>query len=101
LIKSKFRSSLDRLKKLLFNKNKWRPVPPVNDDEFFVSSSDDEYNESESQSLMASHSALPTGFTPSVKIKTKPVAVVSYGNDNKIKRVTKELIDDEIPLIKI
>lgn len=101
LLKSKFRSSLDRLKKF-FNLNGWNLVPtsPVDRLDSFNFDSDEEYTECES--LMMSHQTLPrSASTVTVNTNQNSFAYKpAQKRDNQVKRIKTELIDDETPLIK-
>lgn len=83
-------------------------MPTNKDDLLFDSLSIDSDEGTENESLMASHYSLPKSTRISINNNNNS-AITNYytpsikSNDKQtqIKRITKELIDDEIPLIKI
>lgn len=83
--------------------NRWSPLPTKSNNNHFDNyDDDDDFDFDESRSLMASHSSLPPSTNPnhSFNIKKSP-KTVNRAKDKQVKRVIKELIDDEVPLIKI
>ena len=84
--------------------NRWSRLPTTGnfkDDRFdSFSINSDEYNESES--LMSSQFSLPKiTRTNNTSTNYNNPSIKSNDKQIQIKRITKELIDDEIPLIKI
>ena len=84
--------------------NRWSRLPTTRNfkddpfDSFSINS--DEYNESES--LMSSQFSLPKiTRTNNTSTNYNNPSIKSNDKQIQIKRITKELIDDEIPLIKI
>lgn len=117
MIKSKLISSFESIRKF-FSFGSWNRVPLAVrncDDEFDFEcgygrggergfEDEDHFNFIESDSLICSYQSLPTissssSTTPSSNGSRQHVR--QYQSKNQMKRIVKELIDDEVPLINL
>lgn len=101
-LKSKFKSSIESIKKFFnFGAAKgWKRLPPCQSESSDDANADDYFIESDS--LIASyHSLPPASANNSGKTQVSETKQSGYKSQVPMRRITKELIDDEVPLITL